>query len=191
MVEYNKDIRKESIRKRRILSGGPGDHQRRLDNKEVVASVIVPTNYEGYTKEQIDDLLNKVLAEDSLALEKKYIEKIDSLKILVIEKKEEAIKNNEMILELNLKLDKKDILISELTHKIINSTGAVTTVVQENKPVEDTERPSMDDVFIDPSKKGAEDRMEAHVTSKKLYGNKNTEKDINKLKSLIGKLPKR
>lgn len=186
MVTYDKN---KVIKKGRFLhSRGPRDHQRRLENN---TNNIIPSDFSTYTKEQIDDILNKVLEESSLELEKKYIVEINSLKEIILDKKNELINSNKMISELNQKLDKKDLLIADLTNKIVK--GAVMVASKDHTQSEQVDdRPSMEQVFIDPTKKGAENDFKSHIVTKEEVSTKQPIAfNINKLKALMGnKLPK-
>jgi len=83
-------------------------------------------------------------------------------------------------------LESKDNIILSLTDKItkLSSLTGSAPSISNTQSEEGSDRPSMDDIFIDPSKKGAEDKMESHVKIKEIKYNSNTEANINKLKIL-------
>lgn len=140
----------------------------------------------GYTQQQVDDMLNEAIEEVSVDLEKKYVQEIKQLKDKLL------VASNE-IQKLSGTLDKKDKVIIDLTTKITDLANRPVTVVQSNKAAteEERDRPSMNESYIDPAKKGAEDKMESHVKIKEIKSKANTGANINKLKNLMGKLPKK
>lgn len=119
--------------------------------------------------------------------EQEYISEIKELKKILSEKEN----------FFNSRLDIKDATIKELADKLaeipnrpvyVNSSSDNQVQVEE-----DIKRPSMDNVFIDPSKKGAENSMKSHVKIKEIknISSSNASDSVNKLKGLMGKLPKK
>jgi ElaB/YqjD/DUF883 family membrane-anchored ribosome-binding protein len=96
---------------------------------------------------------------------------------------------------LYLKLDDKDKTIKDLTNKLADISTRPVNVMSYDKASESVEagdRPAMDNIYIDPSKKGYEDKMESHVVNKETKSNKHkVTSDVDKLKNLMGGLPKR
>lgn len=195
MVTYNK----QGVAKKgdRILSsGGPRDRQRKLamqDNIKYLAGITtnMAAKDVGYSKEQLQQIINESLEDISIDLENKYIKELSDLKKDLI-KKEETIENlNNNITKLEDKLDKRDSTILELSK---NLTTAPRTIVYTDEVSSSKEqaRPAIDQVFIDPSVKGSENKYESHIKTKEELSTKSRVKsDVDKLKALMGsKLPK-
>lgn len=196
MVTYNKIYEKKDGRK--LVASGPRNSQKRqttslqqttsfdeIDQlrKEIktLTSGFV-NNTSAYTKEQLDGAVNTAIEEVALDLEKKYVVEIEQLKVT-------NEKLNLVIDKLNIKLDKKDDVILELTTKL--STGSTIIIPNEVSKIVEDDRPSIDSVFIDPIKNGAEDKLESHVITKETKSLKSdVALNVNKLKKLMGKLPK-
>lgn len=195
MVIYNKIYEKKDGRK--LVAGGPRDFQKRqnpttahsdvsneLDGlrkeiKELTSGIT--TNSGQYTKQQIDDAVNLAIEEVSIDLEKKYVVEINTLKS---ENSQLKILNE----KLGERIDKKDDVILELTTKL--STG-IATITQPGDVNIINDRPTIDAIFIDPAEKGAEDKFESHVITKETKSLKpDVLANVNKLKNLMGKLPK-
>ncbi len=200
---YNKEQKDH----RKLKASGPRNMQARdvgvgtsEDIKELRAEItkLASTNTlstGGYTQQQVDDMLNGAIEEVSVDLEKKYLKDIRELTRFLEDSKNE-------VSDLKAKLDKKEEVIStkdsvilELTTKITELSSRSVTVLQALAETveEEPNRPSMGSVFIDPSKKGAEDKMESYVKIKEVKNNDGAKvgANINKLKNLMGKLPKK
>ena len=189
MVEYNKIYKKKDGRL--LVASGPRASQNRQKQQKIAPPVMnspeieslredikkltstIPTNVSGYTKDQVDTMVNTAIEDVSIDLERKYVFEITELKT-------KNNKLNSIVDKLNDKLDKKDDIILELTTN--NRSVSFDSVDSDSTFVD--HRPSMDNIFIDPTKKGEEAEFEAHIT------NKETESDTSKVKSNVDKLKK-
>jgi len=215
MVIYNKEYIKQDGRK--LVANGPRDHQRRAATYQqeimmlkeqllVVQSQPQPqlsssnTSVHSMTQEQIDDIVNRTAEDVYIEVENKYSEKVLNLQNDNVSKQKDIDALREEIKRLNSKLDAKDDMIINLTTKISEISSRPVTVVSSgvigNPEIPKgtiSFRPTMDKVYIDPSKKGAEDEMTSHVKIKevKSEGGDNLGSSVNKLKNLMGKLPKK
>ena len=94
-------------------------------------------------------------------------------------------------------ITQKDEVIKDMTDKLISSNVVVMGNNTEGKTIvsriDNNNRPAIDKVFIDPSKKGVENDMTSHVRLKEVVNgsNINVGESVDKLKSLMGKLPNR
>lgn len=203
MVTYNKNgtVTKGN---RKLYSGGPRDRQRKLASvnqfkdwrqlKDELGDITttMKTSDVGYSREQVDNLINDSISEVSITLERKYIHQIDSLE-KEIKSKETVIETlSNTITKLESTLAKRDEVIVDMTDKVSKISNRPTYVTQVPEEVEDPERPSIDNVFIDPTVKGSEDNYESHVKNKEEVSQKGSvTSSVDKLKSLMGtKLPK-
>lgn len=202
MVTYNK----QGIARKgdRILhSGGPRDRQRKLAQQDELEKIKkelsqyttdMSTRDVGYSKQQVQALVNNSLEEISIDLESRYTGQIETL-TRELESKDVVIsKLTDNITKLEEKLDKKDAVILELTNKVTSISGR--TYIQQPMDGESEEqisdRPSIDKVFIDPSKKGGESKYNTdHVVAKEETTKGDVSSSIDKLKAIMGtKLPK-
>lgn len=202
MVTYNKNgtVTKGS---RVLHSGGPRDRQVKLAVKSNIQDlqnlkeelVQLTTNNQSketnYSKEQIQTLVNDSIEEVSIDLEKKYLQELGELRTSIISKDELIAKLTGTIGKLEDKLDVRDSTILELTTKV-TSMASKGFIVQPAEAFGDPKRPSIEQIFIDPTKKGAEDKYESHVTMEEEQSTKgNVNKSVDKLKALMGnKIPK-
>lgn len=202
MVKYNKNgtVTKGN---RKLHSGGPRDRQVKLaeqhsiqDLKNLKKELAEMTTSMGardvgYSKEQVQSLVNDSLEEISIDLESKYVGEISELKMSVASKDTIIATLTDTVTKLEDKLDKRDETILELTNKVTNITNR-GFIAQPTEDIEDPARPSIDKVFIDPTEKGAEDKYESHVTLKEEESSKDSvSSNVDKLKALMGnKLPK-
>lgn len=204
MVTYNKEgvAQKDG---RLLFSGGPRDRQRKLAEQEAAAIIKkelsgittdMTAKSVGYSKEQVENLVNKTVEEVSIDLEKKYLEKINNLEKELSHKDAVIIDLNNTINKLNDKIDVRDATLLDLTAKITELSNRPTHVLHSNSTedlvVEDSSRPSIDKIFIDPTANGGEDKYESHVTSTETKSNKPiVSNSIDKLKQIMGnKIPK-
>jgi len=190
MVEYNKVYKKKDGRI--LVASGPRASQNRHKQQKINPPTMniseldslrkdikkltsaIPVNTSGYTKEQVDGMINTAIEDVSIDLERKYIFEITELKT-------ENNKLNSTIDKLNNKLDKKDDIILKLT--TTNNRAISFEDVDLDSPLINN-RPSMENIFIDPTKKGEEKDFESHII------NKETESDTSKVKSNVDKLKK-
>lgn len=202
MVKYNKNgtVTKGN---RQLSTGGPRDRQRALaaqDSMKELQSLKkelqdltsnVSTSETGYSKKEVQALVNDSIEEVSIDLESKYLKEIKELKASVASKDGIISDLTGNITKLEDKLDKKDDTILELTNKV-TSISTRGYAVQPTEEIGDPDRPGIEKVFIDPTKKGAEDKYESHVKMAEKESSKgNVSSSVNKLKALIGsKLPK-
>lgn len=203
MVTYNKNgtVTKGN---RKLYSGGPRDRQVKLASanqfkdwrhlKEELGDITttMKTSDVGYSKEQVNNLINDSINDVSATLETKYIHQINSLE-KELNSKDSVIENlTTTITKLESTLEKREEIIIELTDKVSQISSRPTYITQVPEEVEDPDRPSIDKVFIDPTVKGAEDNYESHVKTVEEASTKGSvTNDVDKLKSLMGnKLPK-
>lgn len=213
MVTYNKEFTKSDGRK--LVSNGPRDLQRRASTyqQEIMMlkeQIMLLQSYQndcntktgsvGISQDQLNDIINKTTEEVYLEVDSKYAEKVSNLLNERDSKQRDIETLREEIKRLNSKLDDKDKMIIDLTTKIGEISSRPITVVSSGvttsptvQSTTETKRPEMDKVYIDPSKKGAEDEMKSHVKIKEVKneGESNVGSSVNKLKSLMGKLPKK
>lgn len=190
MVEYNKIYKKRDGRV--LVASGPREAQKRQQ-----AAAVSPNELESI-REELDNLranfsntcrsesqsveLDWAIEEITLEIEHRYVRRISEL--------ESTLKDREKyILKLEERIDKQDELISKLTNSIGAipvSTGVTPIIVND-----DIKRPNIDKIFIDPTSKGDEDKLESHVKTKEVKSEKpNMSANLNKLKDLMGsKLP--
>ncbi len=197
MVEYNKTYNQ---RRKKIIANGPRSAQfkrkqaQRLPSPTSITEINslredikkltsnIPLTKEGYTKDKVDEMVNSAIEEVSIDLEKKYVLEIKELK-------EKELELKEVIDKLNIKLDKRDDVIIDLTTKLSNRP--ITNAQVEVQDVSEEARPSIDNIFIDPTHKGEEDKFKSYVTNKKVIDSRPEVKaNVDKLKKLMGKLPK-
>lgn len=191
-LTYNKEY---VPRDKRIITSGPRDKQlkQRMKNEgtsNISSELIEPlkeqitslhdklTNREinGYTDEQVNNMMEKVVREET----KKLNDEIINLK--------EIIKNKDELIDALRKQDadynKLTALLSEATKKL-RSSGIVT---EEHEPG----RPKMEEVFVDPTVP-TDGMMESHIGIDATPGSEKQQMDdkVNKLKTLLGaKFPK-
>ncbi len=209
MIAYNKVYEKKDGRK--LVATGPRNSQTRQKRQEVEAPAVIDTtaidalkdelksitstitnrsSTEGYTKDQVDEMVNTAIEEVSIDLEKKYVFEIDTLKQSLadsIERVKELTTTNTNLQE---RVDKKDDVILELTAKLSSTPSVIMATDDMSYTPEDSSRPSIDKIVIDPTKKGAEDNIESHLTVKEVKSQKpKLSSNVNKLKELMGGLP--
>lgn len=196
VMTYNKVYKKSDGRK--LVAGGPRDLQLKQKSRSLQSSEDLLT-----LRKEVERLVNSNRTQDmdstdfatvvdeaieelSIELEKRYIERISDLESTIAEK-------IEYIKRLESKLDKQDEIIYNLTNKV--AAAPVYTVaaplLEDDRELSNSNRPSIDNIVIDPTKKGSEDKLESHVTTKEVTTAKSTTStNINKLKDLMGsKLP--
>lgn len=202
MVKYNKNGT-ATKGKRLLHSGGPRDRQRKLAEQDRLRDLehlqdelkgMTPTmssNGAGYSKDQVHEMINESISEVSVELEKKYVEQIEHLNNELKSKDIVISQLTSTVTKLEDTLDKRDNMIMELTNKV-TAIGSRGYVAQPTEEIEDSARPSMDKVFIDPSAKGAEKKFESHMKAREEKSTKSSvSSSVDKLKSLMGtKLPK-
>lgn len=139
-----------------------------------------------YTQYEVDSIVNKVSEELSIELENKYMQNELKLSIELDAKKSSVLVLEKEVNHLNAKLDAKDAMIIELT-KQVNSIINNNRSMEHSTPQDDTVI-VMDTLFIDPSVKGAENKMQNYITVEEIKGDGVNVKDsVNKLKSILGK----
>jgi len=209
MIAYNKVYEKKDGRK--LVATGPRSNQTRQKQQEEVPVVVGTSviealkdelksitstitnrsNSDGYTKDQVDEMVNTAIEEVSVELEKKYIFEINTLKQSL---KDSTIRISELTAVntgLQERVDKKDDVILELTNKLSNSPSVIVATENMSYTPEDSDRPAIDNIVIDPTERGAGDKMESHLTVKEVKSQKpKLSSNIGKLKELMGGLPK-
>lgn len=199
MVAYNKNKKGDRV----LYSGGPRDHQRRL--RDLDSRLKIPDNLQravsspdsGYSKEDIEQLINKTLEDVSLDLESRYKQQIEEYKS-TISGLEKTIKDkDDQINKLSDKLDVKDNFILNLSNKIADLSSNPARIIykdvhnsDEDVSEDKDDRPDIDRVFIDPTIKGSEDKLKSHVINNEVTSKNNVQDSVGRLKDLVGKLPK-
>jgi len=160
MIKYNKELI------------GPNSHPiiaPPVPNRKVIREVVVePTRNsleKTYTQSEMEDLINKISEEISIELETKHKEEVSRL---------------------NAKLDAKDAMLMELTKQVneilTRGGGSIDRTELTNLSID------VDTIFIDPSVRGAENKMQNHIVVEEVKGEGSNVKDsVNKLKNLLGK----
>lgn len=185
-IEYNKK------KDRNLFGGGPRDLQRRQQREQMAPAVVSsPEFYEtiikdlkDQLKQVTDELLKRGSSFDPL---KKYTaeefdeELIKQVTIAVENKEKELVAMKAQVIAKDELIAAKDETISSLR---LRGPGVSEEVV------EDPDRPSMETVFIDPTEKNDGSNMQSHITVESKEDTKIGDK-VNKLKSLIGGLPKK
>ena len=183
-MEYKKQIIKGH---RRLDGGGPRDQIRRIkalkDPVTFAGNVTKETKSEDlFTGEELDQQI--INATDKIDL------KVKELKLI-----NENL--NKRISDLTSIITDKDGVISNLTDmnnrlsETISKLGS-SEKISINYVDEDTDRPTMNPVFVDPIDTSAEEELIPHIVVKDIS---NKEKEdvngkVNKLKSLLGSLKK-
>lgn len=221
---------KEYIKRdgRRLAGGGPRDLQRKVQDSGSKDEVISELTKEvhalrkqlsekpasGFTGEQVDDKINKVLDQTISELEAKHAknteELIDKLKFMDEEnlrlekensnlkienqaiKEELKVKNRLMERFADVSRDREE-QSNKLTTLLTEATEKIERLVIDGKVSEDftkSDRPQMEDVYIDPADEDYED-VESYIKSKDIsITEKEKQADkVNKLKDLLGSLP--
>lgn len=191
-IRYNKDY---TPRNKRLNTAGPRDRQLKQEpsiaqsiDTELVEALknqivslqeqLAKSSTKGYTDEQVNNMLAKVVKEET----KKLNDEITSLK--------EIIKNkDELITTLKSQTadyNKLTVLLTEATKKL--NSG----VVIPDEPIVESDRPAMEEVFVDPST--SNEKLESHIGVETVKGTEKKQMDdkVNKLKNLLGGgLPKK
>ena len=165
MIAYNKVYEKKDGRK--LVATGPRSNQIRQKLQQEEAPVAVDTlaieelknelknitskildkpSANGYTKEQVDKMVNTAIEEVSIDLEKKYVFEIDTLKkslAISTDKVKELTVTN---LGLQERVDKKDDVILELTTKLSKGPAVIMATDGMSYNPDESDRPSMDNV---------------------------------------------
>lgn len=157
-------------------------------NDEIIKSVKAET-MSMQTKHEVDgikrDLETDNLKSKIVRITAEHDKEISSLKDIVKTKEEmiEQINVNQDVVSDN----KLTILLTEATKKIDDMTMQLYTY--KNGDVPESDRPKMETVFVDPIEK--ETKVEQHFDAKSESATKkvNMNDKVNKLKSLVGKLP--
>lgn len=187
MVEYNKIYKKKDGRV--LVANGPREAQRRqqanaithneLESiREELDSLRAKLNTTSIASEVSTTQFDTIIEETTLEIEQQYVKRISELETTLEER-------NKYIAKLEDRLDKQDMLLSKLTNNIgvIQATAGTAPVVVD----EAISRPTIDSVFIDPTVKGAEDKLKSYVKSEEVKSSKtNTSASIDKLKNLMG-----
>ncbi len=188
MVTYNKNLKKKTGRI--VLPGRPRDPilTKPIDVdsqsygieelRKEIHSLRSQLDRSPLSQDDVTTKIDEALEEMAAELEEKYIEKISTLENLVSDRES-------YIEKLEGRLEKQDQLINNLTSNI--GKIKISKPLENNALDEEPERPNIDSVFIDPTKKGEEDKLESHVKNTELKSSKpNTASSIKKLKSLMG-----
>lgn len=190
------DYHKEAVYKkdRALLGRGPRDIQRK--QQQVVTNVTNPTESELIKKlsRQVN-ILTEALAEKKEATGKTFTaEEFDKELIAQIEQaiKETETQFKEEIYELKNKIKyleseagSKNEIIETLKISLLSRSGNDGVILT------DPDRPTMEDVFIDPTERSAGKGMKSHIKIKDIETTEAIDSKVNKLKSLIGGIPKR
>ena len=182
-IEYNK--KKERI----LYGGGPRDLQRKQQTQTVQA-VSSPEFYETIIKDLKDQLrtvTEEVMRRGNVDPSKKFtaeefdeelVKQVGTMMADFEKAKKETKELSNKVVALEAKLEAKDEVISALKSR---------TVGEGEVFVEDSNRPEMKTVFIDPTEAG-QNRMESHikVEEESITAKADIDDKVNKLKNLIG-----
>ena len=188
VIKYRKEVVKPDGRK--LVTGGPRDQQRRLQESKDQESLIKALRYEIiqsqenenikpvvdknlFTGEQVDDEIRKAVIES------------------VTEREVEKAKLNSEIKTLKKLIKEKDNSLKIERERVEQFMTQMPVSGKEGVVYEDSDRPKIEKTFIDPLKKDADDYLVPHIDSEKI---RTVEKDniyssVQKLKGLVGKLP--
>ena len=207
-ITYNKEYVGKD---RKILPRGPRDLQLKRNttsNSDLVTELKLqverlqkqllekPTS--GYTAEQVDVEILKALKTETASLKQKHTEEKSAL-ILEIEKHKGEIKNlkellkvkDEQIQQLKTNVpvadNKLTELLAEATKKIDEMSSRISTGSDERHV--ESDRPKMETVFVDPIENESEVEKYFEVEDVSTESKLKMESKVNKLKSLMGKLP--
>ena len=199
-MRYDKNI---PSKKNRLLStSGPRDIQRRqmLDAQsdivdglksqvvilqEQVNKSLTSVRSDGqYTAEQVNEAVISAVKSEVAALKAKYESKLRELEA-----------ENRVLKETNIRLSSRPESVGNITEARLQEIISTTVnQISENKQIEiieETKRPKIETVFIDPSESGSVNNIEVCITSKEDNSAKENMNDkISKLKGILGSLPK-
>lgn len=193
---------------RRLISGGPRDSQKRLENlDQYPAAAIQDLKKEikrlsdelrerpvigGFTGEQMDEEIRKVVSESI-----KNIKETTSKEIKELKSKLKKSKENEELLLKKLEVAEKarneDItnLLKEQVEKLENLN--VPATYKSNEAVIDIDRPQIETTFVDPLEICAGEGLEPHIDVKvkdiSIDEKEDMYEKVDKLKQLLGGLP--
>lgn len=134
-----------------------------------------------------ETLINQAVEEVSLELELKYKSDLAILKSKLNEK-DDLIKNLQTeLIQLKAVLETKEQTVKELITQVSlalsqSSPGTMSTVLPISDNVID-----MDEVFVDPSIKGQENKMTSFINVTEVKGSSNVLADVSKLKKALKK----
>lgn len=193
------------------------DMRAELDRlKLLVADSGGSTHVIAHDSADINDLINDAVTKSLLEAEtlntakiKEYKAKIDYLtkeivtlnSDLVIAKEEHRLQvtsYEKRLGEMFVIVTGKDVMINNITDRLLSSNTCNSNASERAKVIEtcednavaNNERPGMDNVYIDPNK-GAEDSMKSHVKIKEVKSDIDVNSSVDKLRGLLGKLPKK
>ena len=187
---------------RRLVSGGPRDAQKRLENPTVAIQELKKEIKRlsdelrerpvigGFTGEQMDEEIRKVVSESI-----KNIKETTSKEIKELKSKLKKSKENEETLLKKLediekaKNDNITKLLKEQVEKLENLS--IPTTIKYEEILVDTGRPQIEADFIDPLEKYAGEGLELHINVEDVPSNEKEDvfEKVDKLKQLIGGLP--
>jgi len=156
--------------------------------KELPTEAVKINGEKTYTQKEMEDLINKVSEELSMELENKYTQNVVELTERLKEREVKVSVLENDIQRLNAKLDAKDLMVVELT-KQVHSILIEGRTFQIDKNELTNLSIDMDTIFIDPSIRGAENKMQNHIIVEEVKGegNNSVKDSVNKLKNLLGK----
>lgn len=208
-MEYNKNITGKGISKDRPFpfrsGGGPRDQQRRLqtiqqDSTNVNEAVV--TELRNQIAQLTQELVKKSKTEAEFTAEEVDEEIRKAISSAIIETKSEFKNKINKLTNRNVELEKEiAVLKASLQSKDTGDTAALTKKIEElttavatskgSEIVADPDRPVMGKVFIDPLSKDSGKNLESHVDIEDSTSEEkvNVDAQVDKLKSLLGKLP--
>jgi sugar-specific transcriptional regulator TrmB len=199
-MKYDKGV---STKKNRLLSvSGPRDIQRRqilsaqsdlVDDlktqvvmlQEQVGKNLSAVSSDGkYTADQVNETVISAVKSEVDSLKSKYESRIKELET-----------ENKILRETNIRLSSRPEGGNNLTEDQLQKMISTAMIqVSDNKQVEiveETTRPKIETLFIDPSESGTTNDVEICITTKEDNSAKENMNDkINKLKGILGSLPK-
>ena len=205
-MKYNKEHIKANGRK--LVGGGPRDHQRRqqqadlgnIDHTETIQELkneIKRLSTElherpvigGFTGEQVDKEIRDAVTEALADIKKEMKESAEREKTL-----SEELKSRDAELRKTKDQHSKELadLLKEHSRKLEELTTSLLAIGNNRQPVEtiNDDRPKMESVFIDPLEKDSGKNLESHVSVKTMSTDEeNTLDKVNRLKGMLGRLP--
>lgn len=183
MIKYNKELI------------GPHNHPiiapptPNRQSTTIIDKSIKISNEKMYTQTEMEELINKVSEELSMELELKHKQDASEWAVKLDGERGRVLSLEEEVSRLNAKIDTKDLMLVDLTkqvNEILNRGGHYVAKNElTNLSIE------VDTIFIDPSVRGAEDKMQNHIIVEEVKGEGSNVKDsVNKLKNLLGKKDK-
>lgn len=196
-MDYNKETHKVPKTRSAIVGrSGPRDLQRKQKEAQQLGAVAelrdqisqltqtlattpppAPATNKQYSAEEFDDELNKAISQVTTELKARHAKDLEDV--------------NTKLTIAESKIETKDIMIKTMDGIIATLKDRPVTVNVEGSVVEEeSDRPKMEQVFIDPTEE--KDKLSSHLKFKdvKVEEGEAMSSKVNKLKGLLGGLPK-